>query len=173
MRTVAVDTIALAVGPSFRPRKVWSFASFRSLELGIHRFIQLFAYLTDVNVQASATCQTLGTEDVCPASWELITGVWVGAQTHKERGRDFIRWSWEWVRRSLDELWVRSAWGAGRRNEQSVETASTKVRGWREAAWCWGLNFGEVALKLRLVSCLVQKQKIPREKWFWRRALES
>ena len=67
MRSVVmVYTIALAVGPSFRPRKARSFASFRSLELGIHKFIHLFVHLTNVNVQASATCQTLGTEDVCP-----------------------------------------------------------------------------------------------------------
>ena len=63
---VMVYIVALAVGPSCRPRKARSFASFRSLELGIQKFIHLFVHLTNVNVQASATCQTLGTEDVCP-----------------------------------------------------------------------------------------------------------
>ena len=49
-------------------------------------------------------------------------------------------------------------------NQVAEGTASTKLRGWREAAWCRGLNFRVVALKL--VSCLVQKQNFPREKGF-------
>ena len=49
-------------------------------------------------------------------------------------------------------------------NQVAEGTASTKVRGWREAAWCWGLNFGVVTLKLVLYPAWFKSKRFPEKR---------
>lgn len=56
-------------------------------------------------------------------------------------------------------------------NQVAEGTASTKLRGWREAAWCWGqrvvgvpTTMGVVALKLVLYPAWLKSKRFPEKR---------
>lgn len=54
--------------------------------------------------------------------------------------------------------------GGGSVSQVAEGTASTKLRGWREAAWCWGLNLRVVALKLVLYPAWLKSKRFPKKR---------